>query len=81
MRLVIVGLVLVELCLAAYDWTEAENVIQNAINDRIFTGCVLGVATSNATLFKKAYGTLGPKYGFYAPPVTVDMKFDLGLLT
>jgi hypothetical protein len=42
---------------------------------------VLGIATNNATLFKKAYGTLGPKYGFFSPAVTVDMKFDLGFLT
>ena len=66
---------------ANYDWTNAEHIIEQAINDRIFTGCVLGIATNNATLFKKAYGTLGPKYGIYAAPVTVDMKFDLGYLT
>ena len=81
MRLIIAVLLLAHLALAAYDWTSAEQAIQNAINDRIFTGCVLGIATDNATLFKKAYGTLGPKYGFYSPPVTVDMKFDLGFLT
>jgi len=39
------------------------------------------VATNNATLLKKAYGFLGPRRGFYSPPVTVDMKFDLGYLT
>lgn len=81
MRVVFTLLLLTQLVLGAYDWTNVENAIQNAINDRIFTGCVLGIATNNATLFKKAYGTIGPKYGFYSPPVTVDMKFDLGLLT
>jgi hypothetical protein len=32
-------------------------------------------------LLKKAYGTIGPRRGFYSPPLTVDMKFDLGFLT
>lgn len=41
----------------------------------------MGIATNNATLLKKAYGVLGPRRGFYSPPVTVDMKFDLGYLT
>lgn len=72
---------LIQAALSAYDWTNAEHIIEAAINDRIFTGCVLGIATQNATIFKKAYGTLGPKYGFYSPPVTIDMKFDLGYLT
>lgn len=76
-----IALVLLQLALSAYDWTAAEHVIESAINDRIITGCVLGIATNNATLFKKAYGTIGPKYGFYSPPVTIDMKFDLGYLT
>jgi hypothetical protein len=52
-----------------------------ATYEGIFSGCVLGVATHNATLFKKAYGTVGPKRGFYSPPITVDMKFDIGILT
>jgi CubicO group peptidase (beta-lactamase class C family) len=80
MKLVI-AVILLQVVFSAYDWTNAEHIIESAINDRIFTGCVLGIATNNATIFKKAYGTLGPKYGLYAPPVTVDMKFDLGYLT
>ena len=42
---------------------------------------MLEVATNNATLLKKAFGTVGPKRGFYSAPVTVDMHFDLGHLT
>jgi hypothetical protein len=42
---------------------------------------VLGVSTHNATLLKKAYGTIGPKKGFYSPPITIDMKFDINYLT
>lgn len=80
MKLVIT-ILLIHLALSAYDWTDAEHIIENAIKERIFTGCVLGIATNNATIFKKAYGTVGPKHGLFAPPITVDMKFDLGLLT
>jgi hypothetical protein len=78
---VIFALLLLVATQAVYDWTAAEPVIESAIREGIFSGCVLGVATDNATLFKKAYGTLGPKRGFYAPPVTVDLKFDIGYLT
>ena len=78
---ILLAILLIQATLCAYDWTNAEHIIESAINDRIFTGCVLGIATHNATIFKKAYGTLGPKYGFYSPPVTIDMKFDLGYLT
>lgn len=78
---ILIGLILLQVVFSAYDWTAVEKIIQHGISDRIFTGCVLGIATHNATIFKKAYGTIGPKYGFYAAPVTVDMKFDLGFLT
>ena len=78
---ILLAVLLIQAALCAYDWTNAEHIIESAINDRIFTGCVLGIATQNATIFKKAYGTLGPKYGFYSAPVTIDMKFDLGYLT
>jgi CubicO group peptidase (beta-lactamase class C family) len=81
MRIVIALLLLLALTQAAYDWTEVEQVIAEGINDGIFSGGALAVATGNATLFKKAYGTVGPKRGFYSPPITVDMKFDIGSLT
>ncbi len=75
------SILLLVLTRAAVDWTPAEHIIESAINEGLFSGCVLGIATNNATLFKKAYGTLGPKRGLYAPPVTVDLKFDIGYLT
>lgn len=75
------SILLLVLTKAAVDWTPAEHIIESAINEGLFSGCVLGIATNNATLFKKAYGTLGPKRGLYAPPVTVDLKFDIGYLT
>ena len=42
---------------------------------------MLGIATQNSTILKKAFGTVGPKRGFYSAPVHADMKFDLGYLT
>lgn len=78
---IFVVLLLLVLSHSAYDWSAVENAIGKAINEGIFSGCVLGVATNNATLLKKAYGYVGPRRGFYSPPVTVDMKFDLGFLT
>ena len=81
MKLALIGFLFLFVARSAYNWTEAEDVIQSAINEGYFTGAVLGIATANSTILKKAYGTIGPKYGMYAPPVTIDMKFDLGSLT
>lgn len=79
--LILTLLIVIPTSLSAYNWTETENAIQNAIRSGIFSGCVLGVATNNATLLKKAFGTVGPKRGFYSAPLTADMKFDLGYLS
>ena len=74
-------LIIIPFAFASYNWTEVDHAIENAIKNSIFSGCVLGIATNNATLLKKAYGTVGPKRGFYSPPITTDMRFDLGSLT
>jgi hypothetical protein len=42
------------------------------MNQGAFNGAVIGVFSSNSTLYKKAYGTITSKSdGFYAPPVTL----------
>lgn len=74
-------LVLVITVSAAPSWTETENAIEAMIENGIFSGCVLAVASDNNTLYKKAFGTVVPKRGFFAPAVTVDMKFDINYLT
>ena len=63
------------------DWTNVDNVINEAIFDGVFSGAVLAVVSQNSTFLKKAYGTTTPTRGFYATPVTVDMKFDINLLS
>lgn len=78
---IIILLILISSSFCAYNWTETEHTIQEAINNGVFSGCVLGVSTNNATLLKKAFGTVGPRRGFYSAPVTADMHFDLGYLT
>ena len=72
---------LLQLAASLHDWTLTEQAIHAAIKEGHFSGCVLGIATNNSTLLTKAYGTIGPKRGFYSPAVTADMKFDLGFLT
>lgn len=47
----------------------------------MFSGAVLAVITNNSTHLKKAYGTTYQSRGFYATPVSVDMKFDINLLS
>jgi hypothetical protein len=66
---------------ASYNWTAVDYAVEKAIINGVFYGCVVGVATDNNTLLKKAYGTIGHKYGMYSPPINVDMMFDLGQLT
>ena len=65
-----------------YYWLErcwCSNFWENSL--RTFTGCVLGVYTNNATLYKKAFGTLTPKWGLYAPQVNLDTYFDANFIT
>ena len=65
----------------ATDWTAVEQKVHEAIGGGYFPGCVLGVYTNNATLYKKAFGTMTPTYGISSPPVTLDTYFDLNYLT
>ena len=65
----------------ATDWTGVERKVQEAIGGGYFPGCVLGIFTNNATLYKKAFGTMTPTYGISSPPVTLDTYFDLNYLT
>lgn len=74
-------LLLITVVAANYDWNELDRAVQKAIFEGVFHGCAVGVATDNATLLKKAYGTIGPKFGMYSPPITTEMRFDLGALT
>ena len=41
----------------------------------------MGVYTNNSVLYKKAYGTIAPKWGIYAPQVNLDTYFDANYLT
>ena len=52
------------------DWKPVDLKIADKISQGYFTGCVLGVYSSNSTLYKKAFGTLFQKHDLYAPPVT-----------
>ncbi len=76
---------LIVLCIsyafAAPNWTETEKVIQEGIDQGVFSGCVLAVVSNNSTFLKKAYGTTIPRKGFYAPAMQVGYKFDINRLT
>lgn len=67
--------------LSVPDWTETEKVIQEGINQGVFSGCVLAVVSSNSTFLKKAYGTTMPRKGLFAPTMQVGYKFDINRLT
>lgn len=74
---ILINLILI----SAIDWTNVDNVIQEAIHEGVFNGAVLAVVSSNSTFIKKAYGTTTSARGLYAAPMTVDMKFDINLLS
>jgi CubicO group peptidase (beta-lactamase class C family) len=79
--IVVVMAVILTTAKAATNWTEVDLKINEKIGEGHFTGCVLGIYTNNATLLKKAYGGISPKYGLYSIPVTVDSMFDLNFIT
>ena len=78
---VLLGVVVFISLTTAYDWSPLDNAVGQAINEGIFYGCAIAVATSTDLIYKKAYGTIGSKRGMYSPPVNVEMQFDLGYLT
>ena len=41
----------------------------------------MGVFSNETTLYKRAFGTMTPKWGLYASPVLNDTTFDLQFLT
>lgn len=80
-RVVFVLAVLTVLASAATDWSKVDAKIAEKIGEGHFTGCVLGIYTNSSVLLKKAYGSLAPKWGLYAPSVNVDTYFDINYLT
>lgn len=80
MRALIIAFFLCIVC-SAPDWTSTEKIIQEGINQGVFSGCVLAVVSHNSTFLKKAYGTTVPRKGIYAPPMQVNYKFDINRLT
>ncbi len=80
MKSLIFALIIVGIC-ANTDWTETEKIIQEGIDEGVYSGCVLAVISNNSTFLKKAYGTTVPRRGFYAPLMQVGYKFDINRLT
>lgn len=77
----VISTLILALGVSAANWTLVDEKINSFIDFGYFPGCVLGVFTNNATLYKKAYGTLTPKWSAYSPPMTVNTKFDINYLT
>lgn len=66
---------------ANYNWNDLDRAVEKAIYEGVFHGCAIAVGNDTTVLLKKAYGTIGPKFGMYSPPITTEMRFDLGALT
>ena len=69
-------------CLCAYhaqdiDWSEVDQILEDAISDNAFPGCVAIVANKQGYLYAtaKGYFTYGvpPPQNDFNPPVTLDV--------
>ncbi len=61
------------------DWREVDELVENAIAERIFPGCVLLAAQQGSILFHRAYGRF--TYEADSPLVKTDTSYDLASLT
>lgn len=80
-QILLVLTIFVRTTLTSIDWKGVDAKINSVIAEGHFSGCVLGVFTQNTTIFKKAYGTIVPKWGMYAPAVDLDTYFDANYIT
>jgi CubicO group peptidase (beta-lactamase class C family) len=64
----------------AYDWSSADKVLDDGINNGAFPGCVALVADSTGVLYVKAKGTTMYNDKGTAP-MTVDTVFDMASVT
>lgn len=65
----------------SYEWTPLENYLHKAIHEGLFTGCQVAIATNSMLIYAKPFGTITPKMGIYAAPVTNSTLFDVGFLS
>ena len=64
------------------DWSSVDKIFTEAINNRIFPGGVLSVATSKSVLYQKAYGAYTYNQDVFSSPlVSLDTKYDIASLT
>lgn len=63
------------------NWTSVDEQIVATINGGHFSGCELSVLNNNSTLYRKAYGSIEPRFGLFRAPVEPGMKYDINYLT
>lgn len=64
------------------DWSSVDKLFNEAINNRIFPGGILSVATSKSVLYQKAYGSYTYNQDVFSFPwVVLDTKYDIASLT
>ncbi len=73
----LIGLIL--LSCSQYDTDKVDQVVENAIKERIFPGAVLVVGNSNEILYQKAYGHY--TYDSSSQKVKMEAIFDLASLS
>jgi len=69
-----------------YDWEPIDQILESAIQDEVFPGCVALIASKQGLLYQKAFGnfTYGippPQNENMNPPMTVNTRFDMASCT
>lgn len=79
-------LILLSVCLVIIrtqkmDWTSVDAVVESAILEKAFPGCVIGVANKTNVLGIKAYGRLTYSPHHYALNTDNNTKYDVASIT
>ena len=74
-------LILVPFC-SSTDWSSVDQIWIDGINNRIFPGGILSVATSKGLLYQKAYGSFTYNNDVFSSSlVSLETKYDIASLT
>ena len=81
MKVNIVLLILVFGAICAPDWTKVDDVMKEAIMDRVFPGGSVTVANQTHILYRKNFGSLSYTYQIHDVEVNNATKYDIASVT
>lgn len=81
MKFYVVLLMLIATVLCSTDWNKVNNLMNEAVMDRIFPGGSVTVANATHILYRRNFGTLSYTYQIHDVEVNNSTKYDIASVT